>query len=51
MDKQTAVQLYSGIHLSNKNEETTDTHNMDESEMYYVKWEKLDYTRKDIQHH
>ena len=41
MIKQTVVRLYSGILLSNKNQQSIDTHsNLDESPEDYAEWIK-----------
>lgn len=40
MGKQIVVYLYNGILLTNKKEQTTNTHTMDESQSPYAKWKK-----------
>ena len=39
-DKQIIICVYNGIRLSKKNEQITDTHNMDEFQTHFPKWEE-----------
>lgn len=44
MDKQTVVQPYNGLPLSNKNEWTIDTHNLNEFPGNYAEWKSQKIT-------